>query len=125
MMICIGGYYVCIYLSAGPREDSHRRVATSSRCRCGCHSHGRDHSCHPDPDFNQHDWVIDDRFWSIPGVIVPPFMFPFVEEMTAKSDDKTVVVTNLPRHITEDIHLLELFKPFGEVTSAKLAAIDP
>ncbi|CAJ2659996.1 unnamed protein product [Trifolium pratense] len=48
-------------------------------------------------------------------------MWPFVEEMIAKSDDKTLVVTNIPREIWEETDFLKLFEPFGEVTSAKLA----
>ncbi|PNX85811.1 eukaryotic translation initiation factor 3 subunit g-like protein, partial [Trifolium pratense] len=69
--------------------------------------------------------VVDEHFLSIPGVFVPGFLWPFVKEMIAKSGDKTVVATNLPRRITDDSQFPELFKPFGEVVSANLAAVDP
>ncbi|MCI57308.1 eukaryotic translation initiation factor 3 subunit G-like, partial [Trifolium medium] len=42
-------------------------------------------------------------------------------EMAAKSDDKTLVVSNITREIREEADFLKLFEPFGEVSSAKLA----
>jgi RNA recognition motif-containing protein len=68
---------------------------------------------------------MDPRYRSIPGIFVPPLLWPFVEEMTAKSDDKTVLASNLTLEIDEDTCLLELFKPYGEVICANLAPIDP
>ncbi|CAJ2643557.1 unnamed protein product [Trifolium pratense] len=65
-----------------------------------------------------------DRATPIPGMVVPPFLLDFAKEMIAKSDDKTVLATHLSRQTKEDAHLLELFKPIGDVSSAKLAAID-
>jgi translation initiation factor 3 subunit G len=40
--------------------------------------------------------------------------------MIAKSDDKTLVVSHITYAIKEDAELLELFQPFGEVSSATL-----
>jgi RNA recognition motif-containing protein len=54
-------------------------------------------------------------------MLVPPCLFDFAKEMIAKSDDKTVLATELSRETTEDSHLLELFKHIGDVSSAKLA----
>jgi translation initiation factor 3 subunit G len=54
-------------------------------------------------------------------MLVPPCLFDFAKDMIAKSDDKTVLATELSRETTEDSHLLELFKHIGDVSSAKLA----
>ncbi|MCI29842.1 eukaryotic translation initiation factor 3 subunit G-like, partial [Trifolium medium] len=54
-------------------------------------------------------------------MVVPPSLLDFTKEMIAKSDDKTVLATYLLREIEEDSHLLALFKPIGDVSSAKLA----
>jgi translation initiation factor 3 subunit G len=62
---------------------------------------------------------------AIPGMLVPSFAWPFVDEMTAKSDDKTLVVSHITREIRKETDFLELFERFGEVSSVKLAPLDP
>jgi hypothetical protein len=78
-------------------------------------------------DIKKRKRSVDDKpFHFITGKwMVPSTMWPFVEEMTAKSDDKTVLASNLTLEIDEDTCLLELFKPYGEVIRANLAPIDP
>jgi translation initiation factor 3 subunit G len=71
-------------------------------------------------------WDPKNRFLTaIPGMLVPSFAWPFVDEMTAKSDDKTLVVSHITREIRKETDFLELFERFGEVSSAKLAPLDP
>jgi hypothetical protein len=59
-------------------------------------------------------------YTAIPGMVVNRKQWPFVDEMIAKSDDKTLVVSHITYAIKEDAELLELFQPFGEVSSATL-----
>ncbi|MCI84078.1 hypothetical protein A2U01_0105354, partial [Trifolium medium] len=54
----------------------------------------------------------------IPGIVVTSSMWPFLEEMIANSDDKTVVAINTSHEIDDDTRFLQLFKPFGDVISA-------
>jgi translation initiation factor 3 subunit G len=61
----------------------------------------------------------------LPGnFVLPDLHWPIVEEMIAKSDDKTLVVTNITRELdNKDTDFLNLFQPFGEVTSATLCPL--
>ncbi|WJX68335.1 hypothetical protein P8452_52713 [Trifolium repens] len=71
-------------------------------------------------------WNPKYRFLSaIPGMLVPSFAWPFVDEMTAKSNDKTLVVSHITREIRKETDFLKLFEPFSEVSSVKLAPLDP
>ncbi|KAK2455638.1 RNA-binding (RRM/RBD/RNP motifs) family protein [Trifolium repens] len=53
-------------------------------------------------------------------VMVPSFLFPLIQEMADKSDDKTLVVSNITRDIRDNAKFLALFQPYGKVESAKL-----
>jgi hypothetical protein len=78
-------------------------------------------------DIKKRKRSVDDKpFHFITGKwMVPSTMWPFVEEMKAKSDDKTLVVTHITREINNETDFLKLFQPFGEVRSATLAPIAP
>ncbi|GAU36910.1 hypothetical protein TSUD_331830 [Trifolium subterraneum] len=62
-------------------------------------------------------------FFPLPGNhLIPNLHWPIVEELNAKSDDKTLMVTNITHELNnKDTDFLNLFKPFGEVCSATLA----
>ncbi|WJX12259.1 hypothetical protein P8452_02776 [Trifolium repens] len=54
------------------------------------------------------------------GVMISYYLFPLIQEMADKSDDKTLVVSNITRDIRDKAKFLALFHPYGKVESAKL-----
>jgi hypothetical protein len=54
------------------------------------------------------------------GVMIPYYLFPLIQEMADKSDDKTLVVSNITRDIRDNAKFLGLFQAYGKVESAKL-----
>ncbi|KAK2410902.1 eukaryotic translation initiation factor 3G1 [Trifolium repens] len=99
-----------------------KHVGDPSLKRCVCGRYCYDDECYEDTSGFEGYPSAESRYYGeMLSMMVPSYMYPFVDKMAAKPDDKTlVVISNITCDIRDDDVFLELFKQYGEVISANL-----
>jgi hypothetical protein len=110
---------MCIYVSADPNRPD--PVSGLKLCGCGCYYEEPD-----DLDFGGYVTAKSRYYGELLGGVDPPsYVWPFIDDMADKSDDNTLVVSNITHDIRKDAEFLALFETYGKVKSAKLLPRHP